>query len=52
MCRLKKFVQQSERQHSDDQLSWKIIVDSWGRTMELKQQIALINELAFLDFKV
>lgn len=32
--------------------SWKIVVDSWGKTMPLKEQVALINRLTFLNFKV
>lgn len=37
---------------ADGSQSWKVVVDSWGRTMPLGEQIALINRLAFLDFKV
>lgn len=37
---------------SSGKASWRIKVDGWGRVISLKEQVRLINRLAFLRFQV
>ena len=40
------------RRYGNDNISWKIIVDSWGGRLSQAEQVAVIEKLAFLAFKV
>ena len=38
--------------YGHESISWKIIVDSWGGRLSQAEQVAVIEKLAFLAFKV
>lgn len=40
------------KKYDQASISWKIIVDSWGGRMSQEGQVAVIERLSFLAFKV
>lgn len=40
------------RKYEHESISWKIIVDSWGGRLSQSEQVAVIEKLSFLAFKV
>ena len=33
-------------------LSWKIVVDSWGQAVSMQEQVELVNRMAYIPFQV
>lgn len=38
--------------YGSSQISWKMIVDHWGGCLSQRQQVSIIEKMAFLAFKV